>query len=69
MYIWAAHACNVHRGQRRVADPPGPELQMVGSCAVGAGFLNPDSKEEQPVFLPTVLSPSPGNHLPLCPLD
>lgn len=64
MSIWVAHVCNVHRGQRRVADPLGPELQMAVSCAVGAGFLNPGSMEEQPVFLSTELSPSPGYHLP-----
>lgn len=58
-YIWAAHACNVHRGQQRVADPLGTELHMVVSCAVGAGFLNPGSMEEQPVFLPTEPSLQP----------
>lgn len=59
MYIWAAYACNVHRGQRKMADPLGPELQTIVSCAVGAGFLNPGSMEEQPVFLPTELSLQP----------
>lgn len=68
-YIWGAHACNLHRGQRRVADPLGPELQMVVSCAVVAGFLNPGSMEEQPVFLPTELSLQPWVPFVFCAPD
>ncbi|ERE86084.1 hypothetical protein H671_2g4739, partial [Cricetulus griseus] len=38
MYVFIQQGYSIHKGQKKVSDPLGLELQMVLSCNVGAGY-------------------------------